>query len=314
MQFSKTKAISIISIILIIIGLIASSVAFFHFGPKTMIPTATTAFVIKLSDSQEDIVSKLEEQGYFRNKESFLYALNNRHIQAGTFHISPSMNVFRLSSILTSPPNEIWIQFPEGLRREEIAEIFAKKLSWTDKQVKEFLQYAKEGYLFPSTYLFKKNITPKEATERLHDEFLLQTEELFEDEAHKTETVILASLIQREAYNKNDMPIISTVIKNRLAENMRLQIDATIQYALGTEGEWWPVVKRNQYKLASPMNTYQQTGLPPSPICSPGIDAIKAAIRPASGSYMYYLHDANKVLRASNTYEEHQLYYSTYVK
>jgi len=299
------------SIIPLLIGLIIAS---WYFGPASLWPKAKQTFVIKLSDKKDAVIEKLIEQKFIRNKKGLIFALGNKDILPGAYYISPSMDVFNIANRLTRPPGEVWIQIPEGLRREEIGDILAKKLLWDKGQINEFLNVAKEGFLFPSTYLVKSNTKPEEVAKKLQDQFDKETEKLFANEEEKIETIVLASLIQREAFSKNDMPIISEVIKNRLARGMRLQIDASIQYILGTAQTWWPVVTKNQYKINSPMNTYQQKGLPPSPICSPGLDAIKAALLKPQGQTLYYLHDSSKNIRASDTYQEHQLYYDTYIR
>jgi len=103
------------------------------------------------------------------------------------------------------------------------------------------------------------------------------------------------------------MPLISGIIWNRLLKGIKLDIDATVAYAKGNikDGFWAPP-KKADLKIDSPYNTYLYKGLPPTPICNPGIEAISAALYPASTTCLYYFHDENKIIHCSKSYEEHQ--------
>ena len=100
------------------------------------------------------------------------------------------------------------------------------------------------------------------------------------------QVVVIASLIEKEAKVSEDRPLIASVIYNRLKRNMKLGIDATVQYALG---HWKPVLTNKDLEVDSPYNTYKIAGLPPAPICSPGFESIRAALYPASTDYIYYI-------------------------
>jgi UPF0755 protein len=115
----------------------------------------------------------------------------------------------------------------------------------------------------------------------------------------------IASIIQREAGGKSDMRLISGIVWNRIFAGMKLQIDATLQYAKGTEDAWWPQVKSEDKYIESPYNTYKYASLPPAPIANPGIAAIEAAYNPQKTSCMYYLHDKKGKIHCAVTYKEH---------
>ena len=122
------------------------------------------------------------------------------------------------------------------------------------------------------------------------------------------EVVILASLIQREASTLEQMKMVSGILLNRLEIGQALQVDATLQYLAGqnqTTGKWWispsPALKQSD----SPFNTYLNPGLPPSPICNPGLDALTAAVYPTKSNNLYYLHDDSGRMYYSQTYDEH---------
>jgi UPF0755 protein len=115
--------------------------------------------------------------------------------------------------------------------------------------------------------------------------------------------IILASLIEREARAPEDRPLISAVLHNRLRRKMRLQVDATVLYALGKHKEQ---VLYEDLKADSPYNTYRNLGLPPGPICSPGLSSIQAALRPAPVSYLFYVAKPDGSHIFSRTFAEHQ--------
>jgi len=130
------------------------------------------------------------------------------------------------------------------------------------------------------------------------------------------DTVIkIASIIQREAASKSDMALISGIIWNRIFSGMKLQIDATLQYAKGNEEDgWWGQVSSADKKIKSPYNTYLNIGLPPSAIANPGLSAITAAYNPQKTDCLFYLHDKNKKIHCSKTYEEHKANIAKYYK
>lgn len=117
--------------------------------------------------------------------------------------------------------------------------------------------------------------------------------------------VRIASIIQREAAGPHDMRLISGIIWNRFAKGMSLELDATLQYVKGTENNWWPSVKSKDKYLDSPYNTYKYKGVPPGAISNPSIDAINAVYNPQKTDCIFYLHDANRKIHCSKTYEEH---------
>ena len=102
--------------------------------------------------------------------------------------------------------------------------------------------------------------------------------------------VALASIVQREARSIDEMPTISAVYRNRLMKRMRLEADPTVQYAHGREtGDWMKGMRYKHLEIDSPYNSYMYFGLPPGPICSPGVDAIQAALAPAAADYLYFV-------------------------
>jgi UPF0755 protein len=106
--------------------------------------------------------------------------------------------------------------------------------------------------------------------------------------------VTLASIVEREAVVSEERPVIAGVYLNRLEAGWTLDADPTVQYGMGEEGNWWPDLWTNDLAFPSPYNTYQNQGLPPGPICSPGLASIRAAAQPADTDYFFFLVDCTK--------------------
>jgi UPF0755 protein len=152
-----------------------------------------------------------------------------------------------------------------------------------------------EGLLFPKTYDLEPGTTAAEAVTLLLRQFEKETASLDWSRAARLgvtpyEAVIVASLVEREARVAADRPKIARVIYNRLARGMRLQIDATVQYAIFLRtGAYKNPLLESDYRTPSPYNTYLIDGLPPTPIASPGLASLRAALEPAEGSWLYYV-------------------------
>lgn len=292
--------------------------------------------VIVLEDDKEEaeILKELNERGYISNNVSYFIAKValkfGLDIESGGFLLHPNMGPFKLLAALASPEYK-YVAVAEGLRKEEIAEIFGEKLGWTEEQKKEFsipeeicILSGGEGYLFPGKYLVHKDNSVedvKELMEEKLDEVVSDVLEESEEDGETTkilnlnQVMTIASLIQREAAGKRDMKLISGIIWNRIFNGMPLQIDATLQYAKGDEEKgWWPPVRSEDKYIESPYNTYQIDGLPPGPIANPGIAAIEAALDPDDTNCLFYLHDRNRVIHCATTYEAHKKNVRYYLK
>jgi UPF0755 protein len=210
-----------------------------------------------------------------------------------------------------------WIVIPEGLRKEEIADIFSSALNWSSSTEAEFLadtntnpEYV-EGVYFPDTYLIPITDTPTDVVTELisqfNEQFAPYAQEAINKNIKWTTALTLASIIQREAAGDSDMPLISGILWNRLTQNMALDVDSTVQYARGnTPDGWWAPITSADKKINSPFNTYLYAGLPPHPISNPGISAISAALNPATTTCLYYLHDSNRVIHCADTLDQQE--------
>lgn len=205
-----------------------------------------------------------------------------------------------------------------GERSEEITENFASILGWSGTQQAEFIKLMSEvtptstnGKLYPGKYTVDKNTTPEDMARIVADRFNAEVRTRYTGDIEELvplkDALIIASLLEREAYDFEDMRYISGIIWNRLFIDMRLQIDATLQYVRGTNKNepWWPVPVPADKYLKSPFNTYRNYGLPPEPIANPSIDAIIAALNPRETDCLFYFHDDDGTFYCSETYEEH---------
>jgi len=276
----------------------------------------TKIFVIRRGESLRSIIDNLYRENLIRNKLAFYLLVKNmgieKSIQAGDFRLSPSMNAETIAKILTKGTLDIWFTIIEGLRKEEIAQLINQNFSIPES---EFLKYAKEGYLFPDTYLIPKEATAEAIVKILNNNFYRRFNKELQKKAAKKglteeEIIIIASLVEREAKYDEDRQKVASIILKRLKNDWPLQIDATVQYALGyqpQERSWWKkYLTQKDLEIDSPYNTYKNKGLPPGPICNPGLSSIKAVIDASENTpYWYYLSDKTGRMHYSKTLEEH---------
>ncbi len=220
---------------------------------------------------------------------------------------------------IATPKTRIVIIWP-GQRKEEIIKHIGTVLAWNYKQRERFSDLIenatpkmKEGKYFPGRYIFNHNATPEEvfdAINKTFQQFVLKryTPEISQKVPLK-QALTIASLLEKEADNFDNMREISGVIWNRLFIDMPLQLDASLQYvkgSLNSSKTWWPKVKSSDKFTKSPYNTYLNKGLPPAPIGNPSDLAIIAALNPAKTDCLFYFHDNAGKYYCSKTYEEHK--------
>jgi UPF0755 protein len=211
------------------------------------------------------------------------------------------------------------------MRKEEIAQKVGERLDWNELEIMTFGEMlqcslaSNEGYLFPGGYNVPESATPEDVKQLMLSRFEAKEQAEIKKALEKSnisleKALIVASLIQREAAGKRDMNLISGIIWNRIFSDMTLGIDATLQYIKGNEEKWWPIVKSEDKYIDSPYNTYQNKGLPPGPIASPGLAAILAALNPEKTACMFYLHDNYGRIHCAKTYAGHKQNVNTYLK
>ncbi len=256
------------------------------------------------------------------NVEFFLgekVALNKPKKQTDTIiqYVLAKLTQLNWYQNLASPSARILVIHP-GARKEEVANNFSKILKW-DQQSKEiFLNLVTEsapvlsdGKFYPAQYLVNKDATPQEVADIVIQRFNAEIATRYTQEIDELvpfqDAMIIASLLEREAYDFTDMREISGIIWNRLFIGMNLQIDATLQYAKGTNAPttWYPPVRPDDKYINSEFNTYANKGLPPFPIGSPSAAAVLAALNPIKTDCLFYFHDKNSKFFCAPTYEEH---------
>lgn len=205
-----------------------------------------------------------------------------------------------------------------GERKEQIADHFGKILNWNASEKKEFLALIEnsapileEGKFFPGTYTVSRSATPADVASSILKKFDVEVVSRYSQDVERivplSDALTIASLLEREARDFEDMRHISGVIWNRLFVNMKLQIDATLQYAKGSKPSqpWWPRVVPSDKYLVSAYNTYENEGLPPTPIANPSLESIIAALNPTKTDCMFYFHDKKGEFHCTETYDEH---------
>ena len=222
------------------------------------------------------------------------------------------------------------ILFPEGITRNQIAEIYEEKgickaadfLEATGGGVRQDVDLKAgstavssiEGFLFPDTYHMERNCEPARLRERMMRRFNQVYNELKEEVPEKERwweieedgsvpvLVTLASLVEREAKLPEDRPLVASVFRNRLKKGMPLQSEATIRYILG---DWKRPLTKEDFEIDDPYNTFKNKGLPPSPICNPGRESLKAAMSPPKTNYLYFMATGDGKTEFSETLKEH---------
>ncbi len=221
---------------------------------------------------------------------------------------------------IATPATRILV-IQSGERQEEVVKNFSRILRWTPDEAKIFTDRIiaeaptlQDGKLYPGRYVVAADASPDTVAvavaERFNAEVRLRYEDAIADKVPLETALVVASLIEREAYDFTDMRYISGVIWNRLFIDMKLQIDATLQYARGNQssaagGRWWPVPTPADKFIDSPYNTYQNTGLPPTPIANPSIEAIIAALNPRNTECLFYYHTDDGTFYCNKTYQDH---------
>ncbi|MFA6301260.1 MAG: endolytic transglycosylase MltG [Candidatus Paceibacterota bacterium] len=283
------------------------------------LPEGTDQFVVSLTATSDDISANLLSGGYIKDSTAFSLSIGTtKSIDPGAYKISKVMTPAQILQTLRGKPYMKWVVIPPGFRKEEIAELLAPALGWTAKQKSEWItkdttvkpEYI-EGVYAPNTYLIPVGETPASVTTRLiakfNENFAYYLPQFTAKNIKWTSGLTLASLVQREAANVADMPLIAGILWNRLNQSMMLNVDATLQYVRGNTGNgWWAPITVADKKIDSPYNTYMHTGLPPHPIAEPSISAIAAVLHPTATDCLYYLHDKNHATHCAATYEEHQ--------
>lgn len=281
---------------------------------------SSVIFVINPGESVSKIASDLQQKKLVRSPFAFKLLVARlgvaKKIEAGDFRLSPTMSSQEIALTLTHGALDVWVTIPEGFRSEEIGERLQKSLGINPE---DFGKAAEEGYMFPDTYLIPKESSADDVAKIMKKNFQNKVDDKLKSASSSKlsdkELLILASIVEREARSEGERPVVASVLLNRLNIGMALQADATVQYTLGKSknDKWWPPVGQEDYKVKSKFNTYLSAGLPPSPICNPGLASISAVASPANTDYLYYLHDKDGHVHFAKTLDEHNANIAKYL-
>ena len=295
----------------------------------------TTPYQVSVDSdmSLSDVGDWLNENGLVASKGAFMSYMSEEgldgKLQPGEYTITKAMSLKEIAEMITKVPevaSTVRLTIPEGRENREIAKIFEEAGMFSAeeflKALKEesfnydFLngldrQYGYEGYLFPDTYEFYTDSTPRDVIEKMFENFDHRfTQQMREDAREKgmsiDDVVRLASIIEREVADHDEFSIISSVFHNRMSIDMKLQSCATVQYIIE---ERKVNLTYEEMAIDSPFNTYVIEGLPPSAIANPGLVALEAAIYPDDTEYFYFVAkgDGENTHYFAETYEEHQM-------
>lgn len=272
------------------------------------------------------IIDTLYRKGLIRSRLSLIliHAFRKDKLEAGEYEFSGYISPFDVYEKLSKGIHKLHkVTVAEGSDLYDIAELLEKERVCKRE---DFLRYAMsettpksyglstptmEGFLFPDTYFFSKNTHPLKVIDTMYRNFLEKTVDLRPRVAEKglsiEEWVTVASMVEKETFRDSEKPLIAAVIYNRLRKRMKLQIDPTVIYALKRRGMWEGKLKREHLQIDDPYNTYLYFGLPPTPICNPGLSSLKAALEPADVRYLYFVVDPKRKRHIfSTTYAQHR--------
>lgn len=326
--------IFLLALVTVIIGIVIMKIQYTSTIEKSNSDNSAKITVeIKSGETLESIINNLVKAGVLKEnwKTYFeIYMKLNRlapKIQAGTYNIPMNLNIKELASIIQSSKDQsVWVTIPEGLRKDEIANIFEnefKKVNNDKFSSEKFLQLTTdisfintlgltyqiddlEGYLFPDKYSFSVTTTAEDVLGVMLTNFNRKV-----GKKDSYQDIIIASMVEREGYDDEDRPMIADIIKRRYAEGWLLQIDSTLLYY---KKDWKTVITNTDKQNDNPYNTYKKQGYPPTPICNPGLSAINATRAPKSNSYYYYIHDKEGNVHFAKTLDEHNRNIQTYLR
>lgn len=299
---------------------------FYRFAQKPAGKSDTPEIISVLpGENFTALATKLERQGIITHTRKFkILALIrgvDKKLKAGEYPLSAAMSPNQVLDVLVGGRTHLYrLTIPEGYTVKQIAaEVARKELGRTDAFLALAMspEYAAsfdiesgtmEGYLFPDTYYFPKNVSAETIITKMVARFKEQFRPQWQQRAKELnrsvhEIVTLASIIEKETGAPSERPIIASVFHNRLRKKMRLESDPTVIYGIPNfDGN----IKRTHLATLTPYNTYKIRGLPPGPIANPGSEAIKAALYPADTDYLFFVSKKDSTHYFSKTIEEHR--------
>jgi UPF0755 protein len=308
--------------LVLLLLLAAGAAAYLVYTPYG--PSSETFVDIPPGTGATSVATLLRKNGIIRSRYAFalLRLTRNGTFKAGEYrfdHPAPPGEIY--SRLIQGDVYTQTLTIPEGYNIFDIAAAveaagFAKRDTFlaAERHHTELIAgllppgthpESLEGYLFPDTYHFSRHATPLQILTAMVHRFRQATTQLGIDRANMTQTVIMASLIEKEVGQETERPLVAGVFVNRLAKSIPLATDPTVIYAALLDNRWRGTIYASDLQSPSPYNTYKHTGLPPGPIANPGIASLRAAMHPAQTDYLYFVSDAAGHTRFSVGLREH---------
>jgi len=330
MKYFKRQGLIICSIVSVALLVLCAS--FYHYAESPISPEGRQLEIkIDRGNSFSDVVSLLDDAGLITRKNYFLLLSHikgaSKNIKAGEYELNSSMTPGHIIDSLMEGRVKVYsITIPEGFTVRQIAARLAANgivdenrfIALTgDRELLSVLMIhgiSAEGYLFPETYVFSRFMGESQVIKFMVDNFWNRMTPEMKGRVKELgftlhEIITLASIIEKEGGGKDEKPTVAAVFHNRLKRGMRLQSDPTVIYDIDDfDGN----LKKSHLENKTPYNTYQIGGLPPGPICNPGMDSILAALYPAPVDYLYFVSKRDGTHHFSSNLKSHNEAVLTY--
>jgi len=314
------KIIIAVIIIIVISVLYATSLV--------VLPKKVDEVLIDISkgESALSIAEKLYEKNVIRSIRFFYLYVKftdmDKILSFGKYHFSGKLSLLEVVDILGSGKVVLRkVTIPEGLTIIKTARVLSQygfaeydkfvalcNDSLFARKLTGFSVSSLEGFLYPETYHFPYEVSEQYIIKTLVQEFFSQTQD-FDFVPNRDldfyETLVLASIVEREARFRDEQPTIASVYLNRIKYNYKLQADPTVAYALEQQGKIRKKIYYRDLTIDSPYNTYKYFGLPPTPICSPAISSIQAVLEPAETDFFFFFAKGSGRHEFNQTYQQH---------
>ena len=308
--------------LLLLLLLIAGAAAYIVYAPYG--PSTETFVDIPPGTGATAVATILRKNGIIRSRYSFalLRLTRNGTFKAGEYRFArPALPAEVYGRLIQGDVYTQTLTIPEGYNIFDVATAvqaagFARQGDFlaAERRHTELIAGllppgsqpdSLEGYLFPDTYHFSRHATPLQILTAMVHRFRQASAQLGIDRTGMARTVTMASLIEKEVGQDTERPLVAGVFVNRLAKSMPLATDPTVIYAALLDNRWRGTIYASDLKSPSPYNTYLHTGLPPGPICNPGLASLRAAMHPPQTDYLYFVSDAAGHTRFSVGLKEH---------
>jgi UPF0755 protein len=310
----RTLRVLLLAIVIIVAGLVVFDV-YAPYGP-----TSETYVEVTPGTSTLEIANGLKSAGVIRSSTAFeaMKEIQGGTLKAGEYRFDHAASVSEVyARMQRGDVFTVTLVIPEGYNIFDVADAvqaaglgshndFLKAEMQHVELVKAWSPHAQsvEGFLFPDTYKFGRHVTAVQIMTTMVKRFGVVAGKLGISGSDVEREVVMASLVEREVHLDSERPVVAGVFENRLALGMPLQTDPAVQYASLLRGTWTGVIHQSELQSDSEYNTYKHAGLPPGPICNPGMAALKAALHPEKNDYLYFVADANGATKFSTTLAE----------